>query len=77
MDLNKFDVNRDEINNFSINNKIPNFYTSAKTSEGIDEMFDSIFQRLAKRFTNVTNNDKRKGLTISENEDDDKSKGCC
>lgn len=77
VDLNIFDVNKDEINNFAFNNNIPNFFTSAKTGEGIDEMFDSIFQRLAKRFTNVNNNQKKKGLTVSENNDEVKSKGCC
>ena len=34
-DLNKFDVDREEINEFAFNNKIPNFYTSTKSGEGI------------------------------------------
>lgn len=76
VDLNKFDVNRDEINNFAFNNKIPNFYTSAKTGEGIEDAFDSIFQRLAKRFSNGGSSDKRKGLTVSD-ADEVKGKGCC
>ena len=70
-------MNRDDINNFAFNNKIPNFYTSAKTGEGVEEMFDSIFQRLANTFSNVGSSEKKKGLTVEENGGEKKGKGCC
>jgi GTPase SAR1 family protein len=79
LDLNKYDVNRDEINNFSINNKIPNFYTSAKTGEGVNDVFDIVFQRLAMRYVNMNNdtNYKKKGLVVCEDIKQKKKKGCC
>lgn len=76
-DLNKFDVKKEDVNDYSYNQNIPCFFTSAKTGDGINEMFDSIFTRLAKRFTSA-GSDKKKGLIISEEESQGQNKkGCC
>jgi len=76
-DLNKYDVDRDELNKYACDNKFPIVLTSAKTGEGVQDVFDSIFKKIAKRFSNGKFNDKKKGLTFSEDEDINKAKGCC
>lgn len=75
-DLNNFDIDREEIQNFASMNKIENFYTSAKTGDGINEMFKTIFENLANKST-IYGTQKKSKLMVSDDARDNKSKGCC
>ena len=62
--IDKRKVNKEDIEKFSEDNKIPYFEISAKTGKGIQEMFDTIVNKLLKK-----ENEKRE----EEEEEEDKS----
>ena len=76
-DIGKYDIDRESINHYCESRQINNFYTSAKTGDGLEEMFEDIFKRLAKRYY-TEGQSKKRGLTIKDSDKDkDKEKGCC
>ena len=65
------------INQYCENLEINKFYTSAKTGDGLEEMFENIFKRLAKKYYTEVKS-KKKGLTISDkNANNNNNKQCC
>lgn len=73
-DVGKYDIDREEVNRYCDKYEIENTYTSAKTGDGLDDLFDNIFKKLAKKFYKEGNTKKR-GLTIVE-KNKEKEK-CC
>merc|ERR1712032_958488 len=74
-DVGKFDIDRNLLNEYCEDNMINSFFTSAKTGDGLKEMFDNIFHKLAKKYYSKGSSKKR-GLTIVNN-NEDKNNGCC
>jgi Ras-related protein Rab-21 len=76
-DIGKYDIDKEEIKYFCESFNTNNFFTSAKTGEGLNEVFEGIFNKLAERFY-TENKTKKKGLSVAETDKDDtKEKGCC
>lgn len=68
---------------FADNNSCDHFYTSAKTGEGLQEIFHNVCKKIVQQMSLNTNNNssnKKKSLKITEEKnisDKTKSKGCC
>jgi hypothetical protein len=78
-DLGINNLDNESINKYCENLKINKFYTSAKTGDGLEEMFENIFNRLAKRYC-TEGKIKKRGLTISnsnKNNNSNNQKECC
>lgn len=76
-DLGKYDIDKEYVCDYCHINQIDNFFTSAKTGDGLDELFNNIFLKLAKRFYKEGSSKKR-GITIVENNSEkEKEKNCC
>ena len=69
-------MDKSEINNYCEGHKINSYFTSAKTGDGLEEMFENIFHKLAKKYY-TKGSSKKRGLTIINNENENKNKGCC
>lgn len=81
IDLNKFDVEKDEVLKFSEEQGAKHFYTSAKTGEGLDEIFLYISKEIANNYkqNNVLCNKINRKITVGKSGGSsiDKNKGKC
>lgn len=82
IDLKKFDVDKEEVLKFSEEQGAKHFYTSAKTGEGLDEIFMQVTKQIAIKGekTNPVFSKTNKKITIGKNggsSNDNISGGCC
>lgn len=84
IDSNQFEVDKSQVDQFCESNEIDHFYTSAKTGEGLDDIFYKLAQKIVGQTREVNRrNSERKGIKISGPESSNKSqvkpkdKGCC
>ena len=78
-DLKKFDVDKDEAQQYAEAENAKLFYTSAKTGEGLNEIFLYITKEIAsqQKLANLSNKEsKNKKLVISQTKKVENS-GCC
>ncbi len=87
VDLKKFDIDKDEIDEYCLNENAKHFYTSAKTGEGLDEIFTHITKVIAENHqeaernkANVmpgTSKGNKKIVLTKESSGKKENKGCC
>jgi GTPase SAR1 family protein len=75
-DMRKFDIDRETVSQYAEEINAKHFYTSAKSGEGLNEMFNSITTDLAK---NLKSKSGSKKLSVKIENDTNKAqkKGCC
>jgi Ras-related protein Rab-21 len=80
VDLKKFDIEKDVVEDYAsiINSK--HFYTSAKTGEGLEDIFMYITSELVK-MPSLNKRRETKRIKVDKsnnaNKDENKKKGCC
>lgn len=75
-DLRKFDIDRETVLQYAQEINAKHIYTSAKTGEGLNELFDSITKDLAKTFKSKPVN-KKLSVKIENDTNKPHKKGCC
>lgn len=76
-DLKKFDIEKEEVIEYAEKENAKHFYTSAKTGEGLDEIFLHITKEIASQSTGSTTGGKNKKLQISRSNSTEVKGGCC
>ena len=80
-DLNKFEMDKDELDKYCKEENAQHFYTSAKTGEGLDEIFTHIInQTISNHILSSTFNTSTKGKKLIVNKTNitnSKNNGCC
>jgi Ras-related protein Rab-21 len=78
IDLQKFDIAKETVDEYAKSIDAKHFYTSAKTGEGLDEIFMYITSELIKKRTlNKRKETRRIKVEKADGRDDHKKKGCC
>ena len=84
IDIGKIDVDNNIIENYCNETKVEHIFTSAKTGEGLDEIFNKVAKEIAEKMSNENNlKSKKKTLKIKSSDETmiDKRKkdndGCC
>lgn len=80
VDLGKFDMDKEEVLQYVQEEGAKHFYTSAKTGEGLDEIFNYITQEIASQVKSGTSPIKSsaKKLTVMKSGGKETSQtGCC
>ncbi len=75
-DLRKFDIDRDIVMQYANEINAKHFYTSAKSGEGLNELFTSITNDLAKSLKTKSNN-KKISVKIDGPVNQVEKKKCC
>lgn len=66
VDMNKIDVDKQSVAQYCDNNDIKHVYTSAKTGEGLEEIFYNLAKEVAEKMqSDNSTNKKKKGLKIT------------
>lgn len=74
----KRDIEEEEILEYSEIEKVKHFYTSAKTGEGLDEIFMYITREIVQSMKGNTDKEKEgKKLVLGDYSTKQKEKGCC
>jgi Ras-related protein Rab-21 len=75
IDLKNFDIDKDEAIKYSQEENAKHYFTSAKTGEGLEDIFNQITKEIVKVAPNLNRRETKKlavGKTVENN-----SKGCC
>jgi GTPase SAR1 family protein len=75
-DLRRFDINRETVMQYADEINAKHFYTSAKSGEGLNELFLSITTDLAKSSKSKSGN-KKLSLKIDNDSSKSQKKSCC
>lgn len=65
IDMNKFDVDKNQVANYCQDKNISHTYTSAKTGEGLEEIFYNVAKEISEKLKTNNSNKKKKGLKIT------------
>jgi 50S ribosomal subunit-associated GTPase HflX len=79
-DLIKSDIDKEELNNYCKQENAKHFYTSAKSGEGLDEIFLHITKEIAITTQSYSANTGNKGKKLTVNKSDTtkpEKSGCC
>ena len=87
IDMNKFDIDKEEVSEYCNSTGVEHVYTSAKTGEGLEDIFYKVCKDIAGKMQSsmsVKKNKKslkvtsdRDSINLSDKERKDKGKGCC
>jgi GTPase SAR1 family protein len=75
-DMRKFDIDRETVSKYAEEINAKHFYTSAKSGEGLSEMFNSITTDLSNSLKSKPGS-KKLSVKIENDTNKQQKKGCC
>lgn len=76
-DLKKFDIDKDEIYNYAKQEDAKHFFTSAKTGEGLNEIFAYISKKIVETLPIKETKNKKLVITKNSSQNTNNNSKCC